>query len=58
MKYVIAFCLPFFTALAGHISTKQPVSIGDWSIAVIVASAAGFGGLAGISTNDTMKRNK
>lgn len=54
MKYVVAFGAPFTAALAGFVSTGDKPT--DWLIAVIVATAAGFGGLAGIVGNDTMKK--
>lgn len=49
LAYLVAFGAPFFSTLAASWATTDHVS------AVIVAMVAGFGGLAGIGTNQQVK---
>lgn len=58
MKYVVAFCAPFFSTLAASVGASRPASLNDWAIVLIVAAAAGFGGLGGIVTNDAQAKRK
>lgn len=53
-NYLIAFFTPFFGTLASALGVNKPASANDWVINLVVATAAGFSGLAGISINTKM----